>query len=134
MTDRPRISDSALADLLSALTHASRGSALKVIRDYDFTTEQDFRINTWLDSHVRILRGRGGQTVQWKARALECIRQLVSDGEDEADAVRKVASEFKYKLKTLQRYWRKHRSQRRTRMPRTESASPRCNRTRPLPP
>lgn len=124
MTREP-ISDSALGDLLASLTHAPKGSAVFVLVGHDYTPKQQIRVAGWLDSHVRIARGRGGQTAEWKARALARIRELIATKKhDEAEAVQKAAAEFKYKnVETLRRYWRKERRKKRIRTADTESAS-----------
>jgi hypothetical protein len=103
---RPALSDAAVDSMLDSLPHIKGGAALLLFAGYELTSKQLIRIAERGDSLVKTKRERGGQTAEWKARALARIRELIATKKhDEAEAVQKAADEFKYKLKTLQRYW-----------------------------
>ncbi len=106
MTARPPISGAALDALLDSMRHA-KGSAFLRLLDFELTEAQRDRVAKWLDSRVPGYKpGRGGQKAEWKATALLRVRELINEGHSESTALERAASESRYDLATLSRYWR----------------------------
>jgi hypothetical protein len=105
----PKLSDAAVDSMLDSLPHKKGGAALLLFVGYELTSKQMLRIIKRGDSLVETKRSRGGQSADHKKRALEHIRQLIADGDDEGGAVKTAAAKAGYKAKTLQRYWQLER-------------------------